>query len=806
MFSFKKSLLLAALFPMFLAGCAGTVNAPKSAAQIEKIDFTPDSSPMPDSQSWIDKAIAGNHSAIFVLHMMYRDDIGNAKHLENGVATDNTLNAGEMRHERVRWLNRVADEHMLSSFVRSPTLFYQIPDLLETDDNDKEAITWLEEAAKRGYGNAEYVLGLFYWNGIIVPADKSKGFELIRRAAQHNIPNAQYHLGMIYELGLERPVDQKLANEWIQLALDNGNQDAVFILTMKYLDGIGVPKDPQKVKEIAENKDKKKHPWPKILRHHATAFDVICSFEYDQGEPGSVHDSDCGDEGDFDPEWHEMLAKMTDEERDRFFEEQALEAQLENTLEYGIDYELASRWLIQAAKDPNHIESQLQLARIQEADCRFNSDLDAPNAVELLTPLAEQQYPHTKYMLAEYYKEHSCNDSDSAKEALKWYIDADADNDKDATLALANIYGDERYNYECIIDENDIEEDYQKAYKYAKKGEARYTASFLAERIAENYLQDKNYPKAIEWYEKTIADKDDSDRGEYYLALGKIYDTGPDKIQDKTKAFEYYKEAGRRFRGIPAYIQVDLIRFAMLYDKGTDTIKPNKQLATEWYKRGLEAYYEAILNPDSDSGKLASTAQKTLLALPHIDLIDAVVDQIRLEEGKDPDQFFSIKSALKPCMESDRGEDDNCPMLDPLYDESIQKAMTAITAITLAKTGKLDKDIILNTYYDLAIIYGMDRSFKEKIRNYSPVYQKIHKETYFNLPFIEGNKIYNIWYLRQIPYAAAEVFKTLGNTSKAWDDYMKEAKKAVEGDEALKNGFEYSLLSAIPQQFITEPE
>ena len=145
-------------------------------------------------------------------------------------------------------------------------------------------------------------------------------------------------------------------------------------------------------------------------------------------------------------------------------------------------------------------------------------------------------------------------------------------------------------------------------------------------------------------------------------------------------------------------------------------------------------------------------------------------------------------------------------MLDPLYVESIQKAVTAITAITLAKTGKLDKDIILNTYYELAIIYGMDRNFKDKLRTYSPVYQKIHNETYYELPAREGNKIYNIWYLRQIPYAAAEVFKTLGNTSKAWDDYMKAAKKAVKSRNALKSGFGYNLTNQTPQPFQIEVE
>ena len=804
MISLKRCILFPVFLTTILTGCAGTSNTPKSTAQIEKIDFKADTSPMSDNLVWIGKAKAKNPAAMFILGMMYRDNIGGVDHLENAQPTDNTLNAQEMKHERVRWQSALVDQHLLTSFVNSPTLFYEAPSFLETDDTDKEAISWLEEAAKRGYGNAEYVLGLLHWNGVVVPTDKDKAFDLIRRAALHGIANAQYHLGMIYEMGLERPADQKLANDWLQQALDSGNQDAVFILAMKYLDGIGVPKDAPKAQDILEKQNKDMHPWTLLLRDFPTNFGMACAFSYDKGRPENRHENDCGGE-DIDPEIMSMLENLSEEERERFYEEQAIEERADHSLDYGIDYELASRWLLQAAQDPSHIEARLQLARVQEADCRFNSDLEAPTAEDIIRPLAENNYPHTQYMLAEYYKEYSCASSEFAQNALKWYLEADKNNDLSATARLALIYANE---YECIVSENNIEQDLEKAYAYAKKAESQFTAFQLAARIAEKHFDDKNYPKAIEWYQKAIEDAEDDSKSEYYLTLAKIYDFGPDNIQDKNKAFDNYKKATQinKLQFIPTDSRIDLIRLGALYDKGTDKLKPNKKLAIEWYKRGLEASYEFILNPQSDAGKLAKTAQKALTALPQIDLIDAVVDQIKLEEGKDPNQFFSIKSALKPCLERKSDYVIVCTMNDPLFDESIQKAVTGITAITLAKTGKLDKDIILNTYYNLAILYGMDRSFKEKIRNYSPVYQKIHNETYFELPAREGDKIYNIWYLRQIPYAAAEVFKTLGNTSKTWDDYMKEAKKAVESDESLKTGFGYNLLDASPQPFMTQPE
>ena len=97
MFTFRTSIFLAALLPMLLSGCAGTTNAPNSAAQIEKIDFVPDPTPMPDSMQWIAKAKDKEPAAMFILSMMYRDNIGGVDHLKEGQPTNNTLSAGAIR-------------------------------------------------------------------------------------------------------------------------------------------------------------------------------------------------------------------------------------------------------------------------------------------------------------------------------------------------------------------------------------------------------------------------------------------------------------------------------------------------------------------------------------------------------------------------------------------------------------------------------------------------------------------------------------------------------------------------------------
>ena len=54
----------------------------------------------------------------------------------------------------------------------------------------------------------------------------------------------------------------------------------------------------------------------------------------------------------------------------------------------------------------------------------------------------------------------------------------------------------------------------------------------------------------------------------------------------------------------------------------------------------------------------------------------------------------------------------------------------------------------------------------------------------------DQNKIYHIWYLRQIPYAAADKFKKL-KSDKKWDEYMQEAKEIVQNTPELRSAFGY---------------
>ena len=150
-----------------------------------------------------------------------------------------------------------------------------------------------------------------------------------------------------------------------------------------------------------------------------------------------------------------------------------------------------------------------------------------------------------------------------------------------------------------------------------------------------------------------------------------------------------------------------------------------------------------------------------------------------------------IKSGLKPCIKNNNA----CPAkVTTLYLESIQKAITAITAYSLATTGKADLTYIDNTFYFFAIALGHDDSYRNQLSKYSVAYDAIYNN--YDLIMKDREMLFYIWFLRQIPYAAADAFQKM-QSDKSWDDYMKEAQKLVKKESELKNGFGYDLLSRV---------
>ena len=798
------------------AGCAGSNKTPAAPVDVyaqmesEALQFVADSSPMPDTSEWLQAANNGDPAASFVLHMMYRDNIGNVAHINNGEPTDDTLDEKDRFREMLRWRDKTSngDYYIYSKLARTPSLIfseYEKDDdsVVSYGDADAKARAFLEEAAKRGYANAEYILGLIHWNGMGVAVDKNKAFALLVRAANHGVSNAQFDIGMMYELGLNGNANAEKARIWLEKAAGNNNPDALFILAMKYADGIGVSKNIDKTHDY-ENKDLTYHVWMKMHRDYVGQQDVLCSFDFDESRMKHINEDDCGGEDEF---WFDT-EDMTEEEIEKQIEARVLELKSQKSLPYTIDYLMARKWLERSAENVSNDQSRMLLAQIYTlSGCRGGKDVSSVDTVNLAASLiqtcVDHQTPYAKFAMGQLYHlnaqswEYRDNEENLEKRdewyrnALDWYEKAAQDDDKKACMVLADVYSG--VDYPSISDILGIEADKKKAFEYGQKSGDPYIAARSAVDNAEQAAAEGKEEETIEWYLKAIdlyvqGDPENANREQVkdlYVKIGEIYDHSKTKLHSLSKAMEYYSMAvtGDGYKNMyPADLEKVATRLGEIYNKGKEGIKTNKKLSLEWYRRAVEATYYGVQT---------SAAFKHISEQPKADLKEAIEYQIKLEHDKKVNEFFVIKSGLKPCIKNNNA----CPAkVTTLYLESIQKAITAITAYSLATTGKADLTYIDNTFYFFAIALGHDDSYRNQLSKYSVAYDAIYNN--YDLIMKDREMLFYIWFLRQIPYAAADAFQKM-QSEKSWDDYMKEAQKLVKKESELKNGFGYDLLSRV---------
>ena len=77
---------------------------------------------------------------------------------------------------------------------------------------------------------ARFLLGMFYLDGIAVPASITRGLQLLHAAAQAPaaLANAQYALGAYYEQASKWPDHQQEALRYYRAAADQGHCQALF--------------------------------------------------------------------------------------------------------------------------------------------------------------------------------------------------------------------------------------------------------------------------------------------------------------------------------------------------------------------------------------------------------------------------------------------------------------------------------------------------------------------------------------------------------------------------------------------------
>lgn len=121
---------------------------------------------------------------------------------------------------------------------------------MNAENNEElEYIKELRMKAEQGDAEAQFILGLQYWDGIGgVDEDKTNAWDLICKAADQEYANAQNFVGKIYQNGFAVGgfcVDEDLieAAQWFRKAAKQGHAKAQCNLGVAYGRGEGVIQD-----------------------------------------------------------------------------------------------------------------------------------------------------------------------------------------------------------------------------------------------------------------------------------------------------------------------------------------------------------------------------------------------------------------------------------------------------------------------------------------------------------------------------------------------------------------------------------
>jgi len=109
-----------------------------------------------------------------------------------------------------------------------------------TEQNYGAALNWLNAAAKQGHPSAYANLGILTMNGWGVRRDYAEAFKYLQLAANASDAGAQSNLGYLYDVGLGVVQDYSAAVTWYRLAAENGNPVGQNNLADLYLRGEGL--------------------------------------------------------------------------------------------------------------------------------------------------------------------------------------------------------------------------------------------------------------------------------------------------------------------------------------------------------------------------------------------------------------------------------------------------------------------------------------------------------------------------------------------------------------------------------------
>lgn len=114
----------------------------------------------------------------------------------------------------------------------------------------EQAAAMFAELAEQGNSDAQFNLGLCYFNGQGVPQSHDEAVTWFRKSAEQDNPLGQFQLGLCYQDGTGVPQSYEDAAKWYKLSADQGDPDATSNLAYLYYNGLGVKQDIAEAKRL----------------------------------------------------------------------------------------------------------------------------------------------------------------------------------------------------------------------------------------------------------------------------------------------------------------------------------------------------------------------------------------------------------------------------------------------------------------------------------------------------------------------------------------------------------------------------
>jgi len=178
-------------------------------------------------QATLKHAMSGNDTAQVDIAFAYIDG--------DGVSIDT--------EKAIEWLKIAASQNNDEAQFNLGVLYFNAAKKSKGQPYFKEAFRWSLLQAKNDNKEAQYNVAIMYEDGLGVKKDAKKAFFWYLQSAVNGHPVSQRNVGSSYSSGFGVKIDEKKAFEWFKKSAENGDEDSMFFTGRFFGEGKVTTKD-----------------------------------------------------------------------------------------------------------------------------------------------------------------------------------------------------------------------------------------------------------------------------------------------------------------------------------------------------------------------------------------------------------------------------------------------------------------------------------------------------------------------------------------------------------------------------------